>query len=104
VVPRVEVARILRTSPYFMQLEESKFVLCSAIIGNEGQNLCSPVNLLESKEEAVADELHEEDNIAMKEKQSGSWQYLAALAAIRRARTRRRSLTLSQSKVCPSLS
>jgi hypothetical protein len=104
VVPRVEVARILRTSPYFMQLEESKFVLCSAIIENEGQSLCSPANLLESREEAVADELHEEDNFGMKEKQSGSWQYLAALAAIRRARTRRRSLTLSQSKVGPFLS
>lgn len=104
VVPRVEVARILRTSPYFMQLEESKFVLCSAIIENEGQSLCSPANLLESREEAVEDELHEEDNFGMKEKQSGSWQYLAALAAIRRARTRRRSLTLSQSKVGPFLS
>lgn len=104
VVPRVEVARILRTSPYFMQLEESKFVLCSAIIGNEGQHLCSPANRLESREEAVPDELHEEDNFGMKEKQSGSLEYLAALAAIRRARTRRRNLTLSQSKVGPIMS
>lgn len=104
VVPRIEVARILRTSPYFMQLEESKFVLCSAIIGNEGQHLCSPANLMESREEAVADEVHVEDDFRTKENQSGSWQYLAALAAIRRARTRRRSLTLSQSKVGPFLS
>ncbi|XP_024532308.1 uncharacterized protein LOC9641724 [Selaginella moellendorffii] len=35
VVARVEVGKIVRTSPYFMELEESRFVLCSAITGIE---------------------------------------------------------------------
>eukprot|EP01018_Ginkgo_biloba_P013143 Gb_27589 [translate_table: standard] len=104
VVPRVEVAKILRTSPYFMQLEESKFVLCSAIIGNEGQQFCSPVKLLEARDKVAEEEIHEESESGGKANQSESWQYWAALAAIRRVRTRRRSLTLSQSTVSPCLS
>ncbi|XP_057866126.1 uncharacterized protein LOC131073643 [Cryptomeria japonica] len=104
IVPRIQVAKILKTSPYFMQLEESKFVLCSAIIGNEGQHLSLPINLIESREEVILDGTIEKSELVKKEKQSRSWQHLATVAAIRRVRTRRRSLILKQSKVKPCLS
>lgn len=104
IIPRIQVAKILKTSPYFMQLEESKFVLCSAIIGNEGQHLSLPINLIEPRKEVISDATLGKSELVKREKQNGSWQYLAAVAAIRRVRTRRRGLTLNQSKVKPCLS
>ncbi|KAJ7571437.1 hypothetical protein O6H91_01G163200 [Diphasiastrum complanatum] len=83
VIPRVEVGKILRTSPYFMELEESKYVLCSAVVGAEDHSFSLEFNAVEEDNELAAEGNPEETK---RYKQRGSSQ-LAALAAIRRART-----------------
>ncbi|MCO5590847.1 hypothetical protein L7F22_044822 [Adiantum nelumboides] len=90
VVPRVEVLKIVSNSPYFMALEESKYILCSVLIGEEDLKADSKQDTQKSSENGEQIDSKNGINCAdnvKPAKQHGMSQYLAACAAIRRART-----------------
>lgn len=86
VVPRVEVLKIVSNSPYFMPLEESKYILCSALVGDEDHSVGRKQNVQGGKQKDDENGNKCLDNVKSA-KQHGISQYWAACAAIRRART-----------------
>eukprot|EP00250_Pteridium_aquilinum_P003591 c13899_g1_i1 orf=348-2726(+) len=86
VVPRVEVLKIVSNSPYFMPLEESKYILCSALVGDEDPTVGGKQNTQNSEQNDNDVGNNCSDNVKSA-KQHGVSQYWAACAAIRRART-----------------
>ncbi|KAH7282916.1 hypothetical protein KP509_35G053200 [Ceratopteris richardii] len=89
VVPRVEVLKIVSNSPYFMPLEESKYILCSALVDDEDSKAHSkqgtPDDVPAGEQKDNSNECNQENSKSVK--QYGMSQYWAACAAIRRART-----------------
>lgn len=85
VVPRVEVLKIISNSPYFMMLEESKYILCSALVGDDNSAYREPD--VQNDQHSEHDNGNECFESVKREKQCGVSQYWAACAAIRRART-----------------
>ncbi|KAI5061070.1 hypothetical protein GOP47_0023575 [Adiantum capillus-veneris] len=86
VVPRVEVLKIVSNSPYFMPLEESKYILCSALVGDEDPKVDSKQDRQNGEQKDSENGFNCVDN-GKPSKQHGMSQYWAACAAIRRART-----------------
>lgn len=86
VVPRVEVLKIVSNSPYFMPLEESKYILCSALVGDEDLTAGGKQSTKNSEQNDNDNGYNSLDNVKSA-KQHGMSQYWAACAAIRRART-----------------
>jgi hypothetical protein len=85
VVPRVEVLKVVSNSPYFMPLEESKYILCSALVEDGEQH---PASIQEQRvyESGQKGKATQTDSLLNSKaaKRNGLSQYWAA---IRRART-----------------